>query len=265
MKQNKYFNSGRFARLFRNDLLINQKTYMFAIAGISIALYLFSYFIMRSNNGSFHRTEDYIPLVFMYLMAIGVAIGTSFPALKDQIKLSNYLLAPGSTFEKFMVQFVIRIILFIPIALFLFWVIMHLTKATMFPNPERGFDPSLIVDFHFSDLFKNGPGFRDRVVIFVSIFSLASLLFAGSAYFNRFALVKTIIITVAVIFLVIMSFVGFSHIFYPAETHGFDMKLKMYEITHDINNVQLAAYLLGCLSWIFFLALAYFKLKEKEV
>ncbi len=265
MKQNKYFNPGRFARLFRNDLLINQKSYLFALAGISIALYLFTYFVMRSNNGSFHRTEDYFPIIIMYMMAIGVAIGTSFPALKDQIKTSNYLLAPGSTFEKFMVQFIVRIFIFIPLALFLFWVIMHLTKATMLPNPERGFDPSQIVNFRFSDLFKHIPTFRDKFVIVVSIFSLASLLFAGSAYFNRFALVKTAIVVAIVVFLVILAFVGFSHIFFPAETHGFRIELKTYKITKDIFNVQLAAYLLGCFSWIFFLALAYFKLKEKEV
>lgn len=264
MKQNKYFSPQRFVRLFKNDLLINQKAYLFAFAGLSLAVYGFTYFIMRADN-SFDKIQDYTPLIMMYMMAIGIVIGTAFPALNNQIKTSNYLLSPGSTFEKFMVQFVIRIIIFIPLALIIFWIGTHLAKVSQIPDPEHGFDPSRIPYFHFSDLFNAIPTLRDRIVILVSIFSVASVLFAGSVYFNRFALVKTLIISGICIFAVVVSFVILSHLFYPAETHGFRIQLKTYKVTETLYNVQLAAYLLGCLSWIFFLVLGYFKLKEKEV
>jgi len=264
MNINKYFNPKRFANLFRNDLLINQKTYLFTLAGLGIAIYALSYFFMRVNNG-FQRSNEYIPLLVFYLMGIGVVIGTSFPALSNQIKTSNYLLTPGSTFEKYLVQFVIRIVIFIPLALIIFWIGTHLAKASQIPNLERGFDPSKITDYHFKDLFQHIHGFRDQLIVVLSIFSTASVLFAGSVYFNRFALVKTLIVSGIVIGAVVCSFVLFSHIFYPSETHGFDVRLKTYKITETLYNVQLAAYLLGGLSWIFFLALAYFKLKEKEV
>lgn len=265
MKQNKYFNPGRFAHLFRNDMLINQKTYLFAIAGLSIAIYAFTYLIMRTNRGGFNRADDYIPLILIYLMAIGIAIGTAFPALMNQIKTSNYLMAPGSTFEKYMVQFSIRVILFIPLALLIFWIGTHLAKASLIPDSRINFDPSRIPDFHFSDLFKDVPTFRDKFMIIISIFSFATVLFAGSAYFNRFALVKTLIVSGIIIWAVVFSLVLLSHIFYPASTHGFEVELKTYKITEDLLNVQLAAYLMGGLSWIFFLVLGYFKLKEKEV
>lgn len=265
MKQNKYFNPGRFARLLRNDLLINQKTYLFTIIGFAIAIYAIFYFIMRANYGGVTQPKDYIPLIVIYLMAVGIFIGNAFPTLTDQIKTSNYLLTPGSTLEKLMVQYVVRIVLFIPIALCLFWIGAHLAKASMLPEPRINFDPSRIPDFHFSDLFAPVPLLRDKLVILISIFSVISLLFTGSVYFNRFALVKTVIVTAIVIGLVVLSFVFFSHIFYPAETHGFHIHNISYRIGKNLYNTQLAIYLLGYLSWIFFLLLAYFKLKEKEV
>lgn len=265
MKQNKYFNPGRFARLFRNDLLINQKSYLFTLAGLLIAVYIFSLLGMRRNNPSYVQNALYLPNFMFYILGIGALLSTSFPALKDQIKTSTYLLLPGSTFEKYMVQFVLRFVIFIPVALAIFWIGTHLAKASLFSNPESGFDPSRIPDFHFSDLFKQISTFRNKFVIIVSVFSFASLLFAGSAYFNRFALVKTAIIIAIVFGLVILSLVFFSHLFFPAETHGFDIELKAYKITEDLYNTQLAAYLMGCFSWIFFLVLGYFKLKEKEV
>lgn len=265
MKQNKYFSPERFVRLFKNDLLINQKTYLFTLVGLLIAVYAVTLLGMQKNNPNYIVNGLYLPNFIFYLLGIGAIIGTAFPALKNQIKTSNYLLSPGSTFEKFMVQFAIRIALFIPLALVIFWSATHLAKASLIPDPESGFDPSKIPYFHFSDLLKEVPTLRDKIVILISIFSVASLLFAGSVYFNRFALVKTLIVSGICVFAVVASFVIFSHLFYPVETHGFRVQLRTYKITETLSNVQLAAYLLGTLSWIFFLVLGYFKLKEKEV
>lgn len=265
MKQNKYFSPGRFARLFRNDLMINQKAYLFTLVGLLIAVYAVTLLGMQKNNPTYIVNGLYLPNFIFYVLGIGAIIGTAFPALKNQIKTSNYLLLPGSTLEKFMVQFVVRIVLFIPLALVIFWISVHLAKASLIPDPESGFDPSRIPDFHFSDLFKHVPTFRDKLVIVVSIFSAASVLFAGSAYFARFALVKTLIFSGIIFGTALFSFVLFSHIFYPTETHGFQIQLKTYKINENLYNTQLAAYLLGGLSWIFFLVFGYFKLKEKEV
>lgn len=201
-----------------------------------------------------------------YFLGIGIVTGTSFPALADQVKTMNYLLTPGSNLEKFMVQFVTRIVLFIPLALSIFWIATHLAKASLVPDPTIGFDPAIrIGDFHFWNLFNPDITSLDRFIIMLSLFSLISLLFAGSASFKRFSLIKTLIVLGIMIGAIVLSFILFSHIFYPAETNGFRIKLESYKIMKDLSNLQLAGYLLGGLSWLFFLSLAYFKLKEKEV
>lgn len=264
MKQNKYFNLNRFVKLFRNDLLIHQKTYLFAILGLAIGLYIVTYFMMRTTMH--FSSNNYIALMMFFLMSVGAIIGNSFPAFTDQIKSGNYLLAPGSIFEKFIVQFAIRIILFIPLALLIFWIDTHLAKATLIPVPSLGFNPSVnIVDYQFSDLFKPIPHLRDKIVVGISIFSTLCILFAGSIYFRRFALIKTLVFIGVSVFTVILTLVLFSHLFFPEITHGWDINLKPYYISEDLYNIQLFAYVVGSLTWLFFLALAYFKLKEKEV
>ena len=263
MKQNKYFSPVRFSRLLRNDWLINQKTYLFTLAGLGIAIYALFYFSMITTKHV--GINQYTGFIVFYLMVVGVVIGTAFPALTNKIKTGNYLLAPGSTLEKFLVQFVLRIVIFVPVALLIFWISAHLAKASLIPDPKIGFDPAVsISDFRFSELM-DGIAFFDKMTIVFSIFSTACLFFAGSVYFNRFALVKTLILTAIITGAVVFSFVVFSHIFYPESVHGFDIHLTNYKVTNDLYNTQLAGYLTAWLCWLFFLPLAYFKLKEKEV
>lgn len=254
MKQNNYFSLKRFSRLFRNDVLINHKTYLFAIIGTGIAIYVFLLFSVKPQDGINRSFNTYAPLFFMYLIAIGAIIGSSFSMLKSQIKAMNYLLVPGSTLEKFLVQFVIRIVLFIPLALLLFWVGAQLVKATLLVIYQTGFDSTRIPDFHLSDLFYgNSNNYRVEIIFF--IFSIYTLLLAGSVYFNRFALIKTLI----VLGIVVWSATRF-YLFLDKQI-GF-VKFNVFE---NMSNIELFGTLLASLSWIFFLLLAYFKLKEKEV
>ena len=265
MKQNKYFNMGRFARLFRNDLMINQKMYLFTLVGLSLAIYALSYFTMATNKG--YSNNDYSALFVVYLMAIGVIVGTAFPAFSNSIKTNHYLLSPGSSFEKLLIQFSIRLVIFVPLALIIFWTATHLAKASMIPDLENGFDPAKkIADFQFAKLFNQLDPGHEKLMFGVTLFSISTILFAGSVFFNRFALVKTLIAATLVVGMVFLSFVLFSHIFYPEFVKGFDVHLNHYVIDGDrLNNLTFLGYIIGGLSWLFFLPLAYFKLKEKEV
>lgn len=264
MKQNKYFNISRFFVLYKQDLLINHKTYLFTLIGLSIGTYAFCFFVLSIVKAKVYNIYNYMPMLLLHLMTIGVLIGTSFPALKNKIRRSDYLLDPGSTFEKFLVQLLNRLILFIPVALFLFWAGANLAKLSLIPNPDIKFDPSKIPAFNYVDIFKGTSALRDKIAIVVSIFSGFSVIFAGSAYFNRHALVKTLITFAIGIIVVLLISVLCSHIFFPDFVNGMEIHVPHYEVAEDFYNVQLFFYAIGGLSWLFFLPLAYFKLKEKE-
>ncbi|SFE38787.1 hypothetical protein [Sunxiuqinia elliptica] len=265
MKLNRFFSLNRFARLLKYDLLINQRLYLLGILGMGIIAYGFIWFFMYMGRSGFNSYEDYFPVLIMYFMGLLVLVGTAFPALNNSVLRGNYFLLPASIFEKFLVQFVIRVVLVTFIGMGLFWVGAHLAKASMVPNPLRNYDPSIIPDFSYANLFEELPSFRDRLAVILSGLSCFSIAFAGATFFNRFALVKTLIVVAITIGLLIVFFVLLSHLFYPDVVSGFDIFVREYRLTDDLINIQLYFYMLAYSTWLFFLPLAYMKLKEKEI
>lgn len=289
MPFNNYFNLNRFARLLKQDLLINKTKYLLGILAIGLIAYVFLYYKFnleknmilehiinpKSNYSDYYSVIRFYSEWFgYYMLVVGVVVGTSFPDLSDKNKASTYLLMPGSTFEKGLLQFVIRIGFFVPIALGIFWIAIRLAKISLTTNTiglAAGIDPAIIPYFEFRDLvtdyWNNKIWHIGQILVKIfGFFSYGTFLFAGATYFKRFALIKTVIVSVVVLGISILFSVLLSHIFYPQLAQGFDIKIgKMYYITEELPNVVLFAVLLSLLSWAFFLAIAYFKLKEKEV
>lgn len=271
-----YFNLKRFTSLLKQDLLINRTKYFLTLIGLGLIAYLLCWWFLSSNKSTLVRYQEQINIYYMlcftfYMMAVGVVVGTAFPDLSDKIKTSNYLLSPGSTLEKVLVQFLLRICIFIPLGLGIFWISIRLAKASLIPEELPGtqfFDPSLIPYFEFRLLVTRGidklwDTWQILFMIF-GFFSYGVYLFAGATYFKRYALVKTVIASVVILFTSISFSVGLSHIFYPEETHGFNTKLNEFAVTEHLSSLELFFLVLSLLSWMFFLAIAYFKLKEKE-
>lgn len=273
MSFNNYFNLKRFSRLLKQDLLFNGTKYLLTIVGLGLVSYLFLYWFLNSNKNFLIQNNDSINSNYgtcfaFFMVAVGVIVGTAFSDLSDKIKTENYLLYPGSALEKFMLQFLLRIGFFIPIALGLFWIAIRLAKASLVPG-ESGLDPSLIPYFEFRFLVTKYSSNElydiwTILVMVFGIFSYGTYLFAGTTHFKRYALVKTVIVSVIVIGISILSLVLLSHGFYPETTQGFDIKLKSFDVAEDLGSIKLFILLLSLFSWMFFLTIAYFKLKEKE-
>ena len=202
MRTNNFFDLDRFLGLLKQDFLFNYKFYLSFIVGLSIGIYLVSYLMIRNLSGGF-LSANY----FLYNLLIGavmVFVGMAFPAFRNQMATSYYLLTPGSAFEKLMVQLVVRFLFFIPLAMGLLKIGILLAIATMSPDPKSGFDPLFVADFSYRELFslseklKTNP-LRDLTYLFFA--------FAGSVYFKRYAVVKTLgvmFILPVTLFLIIM-------------------------------------------------------------
>jgi len=273
MEFNKHFNLKRFVRLFLQDLLINRTKYILGIVGLGVISYLIMYFFLNTTNGQMLNPENYVNSYYVgffifYMMAVGVVVGTAFPDLTDKIKTSSFLLVPGSILEKLLVQFFIRIGLFIPIALGLFWTVLRLAKASLVSDLENGFDVSKIPYFNFRMLITNAYNnqLMDKWLILFFVFGFFSYgiyLFAGATYFKKYALVKTVVVSGVLFGCCILFSMLLSNIFYP-EITGFKLKLETFQVTEKLDNTKFSLLSLSLLSWIFFLGIAYFKLKEKE-
>jgi len=272
MPFNNYFNVKRFVRLLKQDLLINRTKYFLTLIGLGLITYLLCYWFLNAAKDSMIKYENsiynnYMVCFVFFMMAVGVIVGTAFPDLTDKIKTSNYLLSPGSTFEKFLVQFLLRMGVFIPIALGIFWISIRLAKASLVLG-DSGLDPALIPYFEFRLLVTRVVGHLwdtwEILFMIFGFFSYGTYLFAGTTYFKRYALVKTVIISAVVLGSSILFMMLLSHIFYPQETHGFNIQFQPIQVTENLDSFKIAALGLTFFSWMFFLAMAYFKLKEKE-
>lgn len=274
MPLNNYFSFKRFILLLKQDLLINRTKYILGILGLGMITYLLSYWFLSSSKNTLVRFPQQINVLYFvcfmfYMMAVGIVVGTSFPDLTDKIKTANYLLSPASTFEKFLVQFLLRIGLFLPIALGIFWIAIRLAKASLIPEIFHGiksFDPAVVPYFEFRSLVTRDDKLWDKWQILFMIFgffSYGTYLFAGGTYFKRYALVKSVLISVILFFSGILFSMLLSKIIYSSPRF-FDIQFYTFQVTQNFDSTEFSLLSLSLLSWIFFLPIAYFKLKEKE-
>lgn len=300
MSRNNFFSPSRFVRLILNDWLIHKKLYMLTLIGLLIGIYSVSYGWMRVAK--WHFGDGYfLSVLLVFFVAIPVFIGNAFPGLRDQIKTSNYLLLPGSAFEKLMVQFVVRVLLFVPLTLGFLSLGNHLAKATIsadiakevhlnfnpntknikvddhvigkYENIKINFNRNSIPDFSIKETFEKMNFFMNpfydlgddswNILIFILfLFSFAIFLFAGAVYFKNLPLIKSLV-SMAILFGLFILTLGLSQYFLFPE----GPKQVVVDATNpgSVNrNITLFFYVISIITCPVFLFFTYFRLKEKE-
>src|ERR1035437_2385025 len=141
MNSNKFFSFSRFYQLLRNDILLNYKKYLLTIVGGFILGFILMYMYMPNRfygdtNFKFDASR-YFDLFIMCLGGLGAFVGSAFSELSSKIKMSNYLLMPASTLEKFLRQFVVRAVVGTVIFLFIFWVDTHIARIAVLSHMKN--------------------------------------------------------------------------------------------------------------------------------
>ena len=274
MSLQQHFSFKRFYNYLKFDLLLNGKKYLGFIAVLWIVLFLLDFFLINTasiiklnETGiriKYFRLDTYQPTFLVTLiLSLILVVGSSFPALRKKDSTINFLFVPVSLLEKYLVQFVFRILIFSVIYIVLFW--LDFKFATFVYNLFEWKNQTEVPSFELLNLFKKNIPLLDRKIIVLSIFSIASLLFASSTFFNKNALLKTIL-TLGVLGLITYLFsVLLSHVFLPNQVQGFNVTVFDRKLSNNLNTIQILVYVIGVFSSLFFLPLAYFKLKEKEV
>ncbi|HJV78574.1 MAG TPA: hypothetical protein VJ602_09335 [Paludibacter sp.] len=282
MNSNTFFSFRRFYQLLRNDILLNYKKYLFTIAGAFILGFILIYMQMPgyffSDTTYKFDASRYNNIFTMCLLGLAAFVGSAFSELSNKVKISNYLLVPASTFEKFLSQFVIRAIAGTVIFLFIFWVDAHLARIAVLSHmkdvnnhlagPEKY---NYIEKFHFSMFLMKSKypvvtywRLFDGIGTILTFFSAGMFLFSVKIFFRKLGLIKTGISLVAAIYLIGVLMVCFSHFFYP-ETIGFNTANINYLLSNGYTNNDIFLYSTGYLAPLFLLPLGYFKLKEKQL
>jgi len=267
MKLHKFFSLKRFCRLLSADLRLNSKRYLYTIIGGAIGIYLFLLFGMLINENYTIGYVYYNGLFTFSLMALGLFVGSAFPAFSEKPATANFLLFPASHFEKLLTQFLLYYVAGAIIFVFVFWVDAHLARLSLLNLEDVRTGKWVIVPFSYGNIFQT---FAFKKIEYfchflIIIFSSGGFLFTTRLFFRRFALVKSIISGVILFLSTSVFLVLFSHLFYPEITKGFNIAPIEYSGLWGVSNYLLLVDSLFAIILIFFLPLAYFKLKEKQV
>jgi len=267
MKSHKFFSLKRFGRLLAANLRLNSKRYLYTIIGGAFGIYLLLLFGMLTNENYTIDYNYYSGLFSLSLMSLGLFIGSAFPAFSEKPATANFLLFPASHFEKLLTQFLLYYVAGATIFVFVFWVDAHLARLSLLNLEDVRTGKWIIEPFSYGNIIQT---FAIKKIEYfwhflIIIFSSGGFLFTTRLFFKRFALAKSIISGVILFLLTYVFLVLFSHLFYTEITKGFNLAAIEYAGLWGVSNYILLVDSLFAIILLFFLPLAYFKLKEKQV
>ena len=256
MQHNNIFSFARFGILCKQSFIHNFRLTITSLIGFVGGLFILLLAI-QIVNGFRPDDERFFFQLFLGVFSITAIIctGTSFPNLRTKESTVSYLMLPASAFEKFLIEFLGRIVLFILIIPLVYWGVYNL----------EGYIVNLFLPvFSFEGQSLGLPQTANvRITIFTFTGGLLLLIipFTGATVFVKNPLVKTLF-AVAIIF-----FFNLFLVYFFLEI----LKFQRYYPTTPILFVRhledgLLAMIIGSMILnIGFLAAAYFKLKEREV
>jgi hypothetical protein len=260
MAINNTFSVSRLGLLLRQNLYHNFKLLILGAIGFSGAVFLLLLLIQTAEG--FNRAEmDVFYGIFGTVFIIGAVVssGTAFPYFRTKEKSIAYLLLPVSTAEKFVAEFLFRVVLFSLAIPTLFWLVytvetsivsMLATNYVVQTSDLSGISVPSDVSNQMTWYIFTGSMF----------FSIYMIPFMGSTIFNKAPLIKTLFALAVIVF-----FNAFL-IYFIAEVLGLSnyMPNDTVLFMRDGDDALTVATWTSVLLNVGMTAVAYFKLKEKE-
>lgn len=264
MRLQKYFKVNRFYKYLKYDLTLNGRIYLLALAGLVVMLFIVDVFTLNTASLRINFNRGYYGPIFVFLLILTgvISAGTAFSGLRSSKTSIHYLLVPVSNFEKFVVQFLIRVVGFVLLFLPLYWLTFKLAHSfySLFGDVAENVESyNLLSPFQWQKTNMD-------IFIFVSIASgLILFAFCGAAYFKRLALFKTMLTYATLALAWFLLMLTFSHLFFAhAANEFFALNYITYRVQKGISNDDIYTVILFAGASLFLLPLAFFKLKERE-
>jgi hypothetical protein len=193
MQTNNLFSTVRFVALCKHSLTINKRVIWITLGGSSVILFFLLYFLQASQQFSDWTNYDYYGVFAYTFFPLGILFsGLSFPAFRNKEKSMAYLMLPVSQTEKYLFEFLTRILLFTVIIPPLFWVVANLEGAVV-----KNFAHELVnYRFSFGEAWSklashdHFSGWTLFAMVQGWLFTLL-LFFTGASHFSRMPFQKT--------------------------------------------------------------------------
>jgi hypothetical protein len=259
MKPNKIFNFKRFCNFAISTLILRYRQLLLMVGVAATGIFIFA-FVPLLNHSTW-GVDNWIGLAVSSTIIGGLLyVGSAFPSFRGREKTLSYLMIPASTFEKFLYEFIERIVAF----LFLFPIILYsfCNLAIVIAVKIKQFHYVGNVRFdHFSilnlvEMNKSG----NNWAMFLGLMAGLMLAFAGTLTFKKYPLIKMIVF----VMLFISTIAGYLYLILEK------MKLQhpwIENVGNQIRYEQAIAVIITALLALILLTLSfsYFKLKEKEI
>lgn len=194
------FNIKRFKNYIVYQFTINRKSSLLVLSGFFVALLLFVFTMVASDNVQYDEEWMYTFYAASIVLAL-ILVGHSFHALRNDRTTLNFLTLPASLVEKYVFEVVFKILLFIVIYPIVFWLVANLAVGIAdFLYPKYG----VHLKFTYKGLNNIKKDEVFPIIVWTYVFGI-SLAFAGSTAFKKLPLVKTLVF-VGVVVTVIIGF-----------------------------------------------------------
>lgn len=248
---NQFFSFKRFALLVLKHWSENKKRYVLSVLaflGLLIAWFVFAMII--EEHHPVPKDVQAVTYFFPLFVAGTFYASQYFRDLGTRAKGINFLLVPASTFEKFLCSLLYTVILFFIIFTASFYLvdILMIAFANNFFETGKAVDDTTVVNVFKANVIQFSDG--SAINFLLLFFTIQSAFLFGSAYFQKYGFIKTIIAG----FVVCFTFFCLMSLLYGGE--------PLLDIPW-IAKVSsfLVMYALTPLLWI----MTYFQLKVKQV
>ncbi len=194
MNTSNHISAHRMLLLYKQyiNLYLKQTLIIFGATVVTITgFHTFMHLANLRNIDSMFR-NDYHGSVFLFAFFGGCLIwcGQAFSAFRSKEKSMDYLMTPASSSEKYLFEFINRIIVFLIFFPILYWVLTNLVTGIFhYYIPEyRNYK------FAYGDLIGTRWSARELTLIGGLALLMLTLPFTGATYFQKVPLLKTILI-----------------------------------------------------------------------
>lgn len=260
---NQYFSFNRFFNLYKLWWFRNHKTallYLGVLCGLSILIITWVVWVTTDSFNHFEgfRRDEYMPLQVLAFVALGIFYsGASFPGFRSKEKTFEYLLLPSTILEKFLFEWINRVLIFVVIFPPLLSLLTNLTtNGLALVHPE--FTNTKVELIWALDELSG----KHIALIVIMAITLLNIPFMGASHFQAKPILKTLFfffVCLAVYFLYIYGMVQL----FDLENRSTESECVWFICSQqEATNWVIGA---GIFANIILMTISYLKLKEKEV
>ena len=273
---NATFNIKRFGLLAKSDWQLNWKLNLLGFLAFAAGIFIFMMSTINkpwlvTNLGKeywyTHNENNWFSYVMLVVAAyLIVVLLASFREFTSKTTRARYLLLPASQFEKYLYQ-VLTVFSVGAVLYLILWVDAQLVRAYIISYYNLSDEVvKLFEPYRLLTPFKEAGSMWESITMGLIVISLAAFALNANLWFRKFGWLKMIILLMILIYGYAAIMVGFSHLFYPELTKGFNINTPMTLIPgSEIAVFQAFAFVMVDVVWLILLLIGFIKFKESEL